>query len=111
MFENRSFDHLLGHLSHGGLDPVTSEDRNIKDVCAPDGPWCPAHYWNSDEDVSVDPGHGFVDVVRQLTEDDPPLRRDKLTNGGFAWNYARRLVERGEDPDRNGEIMGCHAHE
>jgi phospholipase C len=26
MFENRSFDHLLGHLSHGGLEPVPPTD-------------------------------------------------------------------------------------
>ncbi|HKP90937.1 MAG TPA: alkaline phosphatase family protein [Thermoleophilaceae bacterium] len=111
MLENRSFDHMLGHLAHGGLEPVDSDDRNIMDVSRPDGEWCPAHFLTSDRDVTADPGHGFDDVVRQLTGDEPPLRPEAITNGGFAWNYARRLVERNQDPGLACDIMGCHSAE
>jgi phospholipase C len=111
MFENRSFDHLLGHLDHGPLDPITSECRNVKDVSDPHGEWCEAYFLDGDADVVVDPGHGFDDVVRQLTENDPPLSHGDITMGGFAWNYARRLVDKGKDPERACEIMGCHAEQ
>ena len=98
MLENRSFDHMLGHLDHGGLVPVTERIGNVTDVSDPDGPLCNAHFWPTDRDVSVDPGHEFADVVRQLTSDDPPLRYEAIDMGGFAWNYTRRLVELNRDP-------------
>jgi phospholipase C len=94
MFENRSFDHLLGHLSHGGLQPVD-----------------PARMLPSDADVSVDPGHGFTDVVRQLTGKPPPLDFDAITMDGFEDNYRQRLVDQTTDPGLSGEIMGCHTAE
>jgi phospholipase C len=94
MFENRSFDHLLGHLSHGGLQPVDA-----------------ARLLPSDADVSVDPGHGFRDVVRQLTGQPPPLDYAAITMDGFEANYRDRLVAKKQDPARAGEIMGCHTAE
>jgi phospholipase C len=108
MLENRSFDHMLGHLDHGGLSPITDETDNIKDVSDPEGPRCSVHFWPTDRDVTVDPGHGFADVVRQLTGEDPPLRHDAIDMSGFAWNYARQLVDRGENPGLACDIMGCH---
>lgn len=111
MFENRSFDHMLGHLDHGGLEPIGPDTRNLKDVSAPDGDWCPAHFLTSDRDVTVDPGHGFEDVTRQLTGGEPPLRPDLITNGGFAWNYGSRLYAKTQDSSRACDIMGCHAAE
>ncbi|MEA2401164.1 MAG: phospholipase [Thermoleophilaceae bacterium] len=116
MFENRSFDHLLGHLDHGSLTPITAETKNVKDVSNPDGGFCEARFLSGDKDVGVDPGHGFPDVVRQLTEnepreDGPPLAHDAITMGGFAWNYARQLVDKGKDPDDACHIMGCHTAE
>src|SRR4051812_12786490 len=91
MFENRSFDHLLGHLSHGGLEPVD-----------------PARLLASDEDVSVDPGHGYADVVRQLTGEEPPLARENITMQGFEQNYRNLLVAQGKNPQAAPEILGCH---
>ena len=111
MLENRSFDHMLGHLSHGGLTPVTEETDNVKDVSDPGGPRCNVHFWRTDRDVTVDPGHEFADVVRQLTGDDPPLRYDAIDMGGFTWNYARQLVDRNLDPSLACDIMGCHTAE
>lgn len=111
MLENRSFDHLLGHLDHGGLSPITPGTWNIKDVSDPDGDRCPVHFWPTDADVSVDPGHGFEDVARQLTGDELSAQGAPITMGGFAWNYARRLVEHDRDPERAGDIMGCHTAE
>jgi phospholipase C len=89
MFENRSFDHLLGHLSHGGLEPVPS-----------------SRLLSSDADVSIDPGHGFEDVVRQLTGAPPPLVYEQITMNGFQDNYAARLPSDGSVPA--SQIMGCH---
>jgi phospholipase C len=111
MLENRSFDHMLGHLDHGGLVPIAEEVGNVKDVSDPDGPRCNVHFWPTDRDVSVDPGHEFADVGRQLTGDDPPLRYEAIDMSGFAWNHARRLVELNEDPGLACEIMGCHTAE
>jgi phospholipase C len=84
MFENRSFDHLLGHLSQGKLDPITSEWTNPADPSNPYSEKCEAHFLDSDRDVSSDPGHGFGDVVRQLTQGEAPLDYDKITMRGFA---------------------------
>jgi phospholipase C len=111
MLENRSFDHMLGHLDHGGLIPITEEISNLKDVSDPEGPRCKVHFWPTDQDVPVDPGHGFADVVRQLTGDDPPLRYDAIDMSGFAWNYGRRLAEHNNDPGLGCDIMGCHTAE
>ncbi len=108
MLENRSFDHLLGHLDHGGLIPVTPDVWNIKDVSDPNSERCPVHFWPSDADVSVDPGHGFEDVARQLTENEASAHGAPITMGGFAWNYASRLVEHKKDPGRACDVMGCH---
>ncbi len=108
MLENRSFDHLLGHLDHGGLAPITSATDNVRDVSDSHGPRCPVHFWPTDRDVLVDPGHGFDDVVRQLTGDEPPLDYEAIEMNGFAWNYARRLVDKGHDPSQACDIMGCH---
>jgi phospholipase C len=109
MFENRSFDQLLGHLDHTGLEPVSDAVRNVETVSDAHGRSCAAHFLPSDADVSVDPGHGFDDVCRQLTEQGTPLAADHITMGGFAQNYARRLVDRGQDASRACEIMGCHS--
>ena len=111
MLENRSFDHMLGHLDHGGLTPIDEATDNVKDVSDPEGPRCSVHFWPTDRDVTVDPGHSFADVVRQLTGDDPPLRHDAVDMSGFAWNYARQLVDRNQDPGLAGDIMGCHTAE
>ncbi len=89
MFENRSFDHLLGHLSHGGLEPAP-----------------PDRLLTSDADVTVDPSHGFEDVVRQLTGAPPPLLYDAITMSGFEDNYRSRLPATGSAGAT--EIMGCH---
>ena len=63
-FENRSSDHLLGHLSHRPLQPVDS------------GRLLPSHV-----DVSVDPGltlddlqQGLVELKRLLDEHRASLR-------------------------------------
>ncbi len=94
MFENRSFDHLLGHLSHGSLAPVD-----------------PGLLLPSDLDVSVDPGHGYADVALQLTEHAAPLDYDRITMRGFEANYRTRVVAKGDDPRLAPQIMGCHTSE
>jgi phospholipase C len=41
----------------------------------------------------------------------PLLRYDAFDMGGFAWNYARQLVEHNQDPGLACDIMGCHTAE
>ena len=71
MFENRSFDHQLGHLSHGGLEPVASE-----------------RLLASDTDITADPGHRFPEVVAQLTNAGPSLVHDQIRMNVFQANCA-----------------------
>jgi phospholipase C len=111
MLENRSFDHLLGHLDHGGLIPITEDTGNPSDDSDPESPRCNVHFWPTDRDVPVDPGHTFRNVVRQLTGGDPLLRYDAIDMGGFASDYARRLAEYDWDPGLACAIMGCHTGE
>jgi phospholipase C len=89
MFENRSFDHMCGWFGCGdGLGPGTF---NLEDPFDAASPAVPA---NRDAayvgDLTIEPGHAFLDVNEQLfasvIEPDPPT----ATNSGFVWNYARR---------------------
>ena len=67
MLENRSFDHMLGDL---GIAGVERPGRQTANRLRPDdsaGPEYEAQWITGDEDVSVDPGHGYIDVMRQLT--------------------------------------------
>jgi phospholipase C len=98
MFENRSFDHLLGHLGHGPLEPITGRDgqrwRRSPTVRGARARRIFCHR----TDVTVDPGHGFDDVVPQLTNGQLPLDFDRITMGGFAQNYAQCLVDKEQCP-------------
>jgi phospholipase C len=104
MLENRSFDHLLGYLD--GLSPVDSapvdpgNDRSAR---------VPIHWFEAYSDVSIDPGHGFDDVMRQLTGTNGPWSSPyAITNNGFYWDYAGRTDESGRRAADPTEIMGCY---
>ncbi len=106
MFENRSFDHLLGHLDHAGLPPITEGAVNLLDPADPSSTPFATFPYDSDFDVRTDPGHSHADIVCQLQGDGPTLRPDDIAMNGFVKDYLARLPADGKDRVR--EIMGWH---
>ncbi len=104
MFENRSFDHMLGYLDHPSLPRLDETVTNPRDPSDPQSGLCRAHPVTSDGDVPKDPGHGYADVTRQLTCAEPPLQRAAIDNRGFAWNYGCHA----KDASLACEIMAAH---
>ena len=108
MLENRSFDHMLGDLGVAGVERPGSGTANRLDPGDSASPEYEAQWITGDEDVSVDPGHAYTDVMKQLTAADsfeiPP---GGLNNQGFVWSYAGRLRSEGASVSRAGEIMHC----
>jgi phospholipase C len=104
MLENRSFDHMLGFLDHGGLEPVTADPvPNPDDPANPASPIHTPFALTGYDGLSFDPKHGFPDVMSQLTGKDGPWQAPyDLTNIGFAWNYHLRRDAPGE------EVLGCY---
>jgi len=88
MFENRSFDHLLGWVGAG--DGLTSETSCPVDPGDPQSPRVLATRGAEHGDPTIDPGHAFGDVTEQLfgrpTVPEPPV----ATNAGYVSNYAKR---------------------
>jgi hypothetical protein len=107
MLENRSFDHMLGFLDHGGLEPVSA--HLLPNLDNPADPGSPTHvpFALAGYDVlSFDPKHGYPDVMRQLSANAGPWQAPyALTNTGFAWNYHERRGAPGE------EVLGCYTPE
>lgn len=108
MLENRSFDHMLGDLGIAGVERPGSGSANRLDPGDSASPEYEAQWITGDEDVSVDPGHAYTDVMKQLTATDsfeiPP---GGLNNKGFVWSYAGRLRAEGASVSRAPEIMHC----
>jgi phospholipase C len=105
MFENRSFDHMLGLLNHHpDLPPVTEDAlENPLDPADPDGAKCVPFALGGYEALHHDPKHGYEDVMKQLTAYEGPWQAPyPLTNRGFAWNYHAR-----RDAD-GSEVLGCY---
>jgi phospholipase C len=104
MLENRSFDHMLGFLDHGGLQSITAEPLpNPDDPSAPGSPTHVPFALQDHDSLSFDPKHGYPDVMRQLTASKGPWQAPyALTNTGFAWNYHERRGAPGE------EVLGCY---
>ena len=109
MMENRSFDHMLGYLSLGGRADVNGLSAGLanKDLAgnsypshpiATDGRPNPTYFAN-------DPGHGWDDVVCQLTQ----LSSGTELNTGFVQNFIDQL---GKDnsayKEPPGAIMGYY---
>lgn len=104
MLENRSFDHMLGFLDHGGLEPVTKDPLpNSENPSDPNAPVALPFALEGYKELSFDPKHGYPDVMRQLTASEGPwLAPYGLTNTGFAWNYHERRGAPGQ------EVLGCY---
>lgn len=112
MFENRSFDHMLGWLDQGHLPALTEADGVPADPTTPDSEFVPLRWLDSYADVTVDPGHGYDDVMRQLSGNEGPWQSPySLANNGFVWNYGTRRSEDGLPPRSKSEIMGCYPAE
>lgn len=112
MLENRSFDHMLGYLDHGGLTPLSERDANPLDPSRPDAEQVGAFPLSSYTDVRADPGHGFEDVMWQLSAREGPWGPPyQLNNSGFVSNYASRLATKGRAPEEARDIMGCYTPE
>lgn len=104
MMENRSFDHMLGHLSlTGGRADVDGLQGGMSNP-GPAGP-VPISPLDSQTFFQTDPGHGWTDVTEQLEFDVATGR----SNSGFVRNFAtmrvaesiRQLIDKEEaDPDR-----------
>lgn len=101
MFENRSFDHMLGFTP--GIGDLTGAEFNLVD---------PTNLESERVVVSntagpittVDPGHGFVDTNTQLFGVQPPT--DPAPMSGFVADY---LKDAGGSVDVAKTIMECHA--
>jgi phospholipase C len=108
MFENRSFDHMLGDLAIVGVERPGSETANPLHPADPASPEFAVQWITGDEDVSVDPGHTYTDVMKQLTGTSSlEVPQGGPNNKGFVWNYAERLRAKGAPVERAGEIMRC----
>lgn len=111
MMENRSFDHMLGHLS---LGPNPMNVEGLKD----DQAWQDSYANIADavpyrlkplrarDPIPHDPPHGYENVKIQI--DTPPAGPDLEQMGGFAATY--KQVHDGADPSivmgyyRDGEL-------
>jgi phospholipase C len=117
MLENRSFDHMLGYLDQGCLPPLSTSDGVPSNPSDEQSEFVPVRWLDSYADVHVDPGHGYCDVMRQLTgEDRCNMKKGwskpyNPTNDGFVWNYATRKGLDDQSPEDPTEIMGCYKRE
>jgi phospholipase C len=104
MFENRSYDHMLGLLDHPKLPTVLDEPLpNPIDPAQPGSPAHTAFELDGYEALTADPKHGFPDVMRQLTGHAEPWKPPyHLKNNGFAWNFHARRGASGT------QVLGCY---
>jgi phospholipase C len=109
MLENRSFDHMLGYLDQGFIGPVSDSDGVPHDPRVPGSEIVHVAWLDSYLDVTVDPGHGYEDVMRQLSGTCGPWTAPyTLPNDGFVWNYGVGRAEPNQQPTEDREIMDCY---
>ncbi|MVM35465.1 hypothetical protein GO755_35920 [Spirosoma sp. HMF4905] len=102
MFENRSFDHMLGHLSYEGLQPNADglrEPLQQYENIYQGGSYIPFSI-PSDTQLSSDIPHEFNQVATQLARSSV---NGKLTMSGFVEAYADFTQE---NPNVQAEPMG-----
>jgi phospholipase C len=107
ILENRSFDHMLGFLDHPDptLKRLTGTESNILEPGAPPIVVNP----NAQYTIYPDPDHSHRAVMCQLTGTTTFDLPYKITNSGFAWDYARVAEENGYKPSHGATIMQCQA--
>ena len=120
MLENRSFDHLLGYSGLAGIDAVTGMRTTIDGLTGKEANTYRGQPYGvarpAPETMSVDPGHEFLDVVKQLCGEAaaypsggpyPPI-----DNSGFVADYASSpSPDEGNAPGDYGAVMRCFAPE
>ncbi|MGH2458856.1 MAG: alkaline phosphatase family protein [Chloroflexota bacterium] len=103
MFENRSFDHLLGFLP--GVGDLTGDEFNRVDPANPES--ARVGVTNAAGPITtVDPGHAFLDTNLQLFGGGPPTNPAPMS--GFVADY---LKDAGGNLEVAKTIMECHAPE
>jgi phospholipase C len=108
VMENRSFDHMLGHLkaTHPDVDGVTEADR-----C----PWDPAKpHWGEVsvtfdglDALPVDPGHEFDQVSLQVFGTAKPAAGAPARMNGFVASYGDCWHEAEKRRDGAPDVMRC----
>jgi phospholipase C len=93
MFENRSFDHMLGFLKEADprIEGLTSANplTNPEDCKVLGSPQVPVNK-NATYESPVDPGHDVQDVNVQLFCDEDPQDTSKPANQGFIRDYTKK---------------------
>jgi phospholipase C len=122
MLENRSFDHMLGFSDITGIDAVTGQPTTINGLQGTESNSYQGQSYlvvpAADDTMPIDPGHEFLDVVKQLCGENgaypvggpyPPI-----DNSGFVADYAKSpSASQGEGnaPNNFGEIMNSFSAE
>jgi phospholipase C len=96
MLENRSFDHMLGFSGIEGTDAETKQPTKINGLTGNEtNSYAGRTYQvapSALEAMPIDPGHEFLDVVKQLGGDGatypPGGPYPPINSGGFVADYA-----------------------
>jgi len=112
MFENHSFDHLLGFSGISGTDAATGLATTVNGLSETE-----AHTYNgvtatvsqpADYAMVVDPGHEFSDVLCQLCGADatyaPGGSHPSINRSGFMASYAEACAKAKQTRDV-GEVL------
>jgi phospholipase C len=122
MLENRSFDHMLGFSGITGTDAATGQPTTVNGLTGSEANTYQGQTYpvvaSADDTMPIDPGHEFLDVVKQLcgeTATYPPGGPyPPIDNSGFVADYAvspSASQGEGDAPDNFGEIMKCYSPE
>jgi phospholipase C len=120
MLENRSFDHMLGASGLTGLDAVTGAPTGVNGLKGDETNSFRGQIYRvkppANEQMPVDPGHEFLDVLEQLCGTNvgykPGADYPSVNNSGFVADYAFSMSpDEGNAPDNYGEILKCFAPE
>jgi phospholipase C len=118
MLENRSFDHMLGFSGISGTDAETGQPTTVNGLRGNEtNSYLGKAYQVAQpalEAMPVDPGHEFVDVLKQLCGGEASYSAGgpypAINNSGFVADYAvspSAADDEGNAPDDYGEIMKC----
>lgn len=107
MFENRSFDHMLGHLSYDGINKnvngLTSPLKQYENIYKGDGGYNPFKI-SADSNMSFDIPHEYNDISTQL---------GRAANGHFQMDgFVKAYVDKTNDkPNKKSPPMGFFKQE
>ncbi len=116
MLENHSFDHLLGFSGIEGTDAETKQPTKINGLTGDDSNSFNGITYKVQQptewDMPVDPGHEFLDTLKQLCGPGVPYVKGQpypaINNSGFVADYVHSETPgEGDAPDNFGEIMKC----